>query len=101
MKFFVIGDEETVLGFRLAGIEGRVAQSPDEAREALEEAYRMENLGVIVLPERIAATVREEVDRLVYKTTFPLLIEIPDRLGPLDGRRSIKDLIREAVGVTF
>lgn len=99
MKFFVIGDEDTVLGFRLAGIEGEVVQNPEEAGEALERAFLSEGLGVIIIPERVAATIRREVERFVYKTTFPLIIEIPDRLGPMEDRGSVRDLIRAAVGV--
>ena len=99
MKFYVIGDEETVLGFRLAGVEGEVTRTEEEARQALERAFRMEDLGVVIIPERVAATIRHEVNQYLYKTTFPLIIEIPDRLGPLEGRGSVRDLVRAAVGV--
>jgi len=101
LKFYVIGDEDTVLGFNLAGIEGKVAISPEEAREALKEAFQLEGLGVIVIPERIAASIRQDVDQYLYKTTFPLIIEIPDRLGPLEGRGSVRDLIRSSVGISL
>lgn len=99
MKFYVIGDEDTVLGFRLAGVEGEVVQTPERAVEALKSAFQMEGLGIIILSERLAATIRHEVDMYIYKTTFPLIIEIPDRLGPVEGRGSVRDLIRAAVGV--
>ena len=99
MKFYVIGDEETVLGFNLAGVEGRVVHTPEETLEALEQTFRMEGLGVIILSERVAEAVRQRVDQYVYKTTFPLIIEIPDRLGPLEGRGEVRELIRAAVGV--
>lgn len=99
MKFFVIGDPDTVLGFRLAGIEGEEVSSPEEASEALDRAFEREGLGVIILSERIAEKIRSRVDQYLYKTTFPLIIEIPDRTGPLEGRRSVRDLIRAAVGI--
>jgi len=35
VKFYCIGDEDTVRGFRLAGIEGQVVVSPEEAAAAL------------------------------------------------------------------
>ena len=101
MRFYVIGDEDTVLGFKLTGVDGVVVQNSEEAREALEKAFQMEDLGVIIIPERIATGIRHIVDQYVYKTTFPLIIEIPDRLGPLPGRGSIRDLVRAAVGVSL
>ena len=30
MEFYVIGDRETVLGFRLAGVRGTIVETPDE-----------------------------------------------------------------------
>jgi V/A-type H+-transporting ATPase subunit F len=99
LRFFVIGDEDTVLGFRLAGIKGRVVKTPEESKAALEQAFQEEGLGVVIIPERIASPIRQHVDRFVYKTTFPLIIEIPDGQGPMEDRGSIRDLIRTAVGV--
>ncbi|MCJ7813525.1 V-type ATP synthase subunit F [bacterium] len=99
MKFYVIGDEETVLGFRLVGVEGRVVHTPEEIHESLEYAFKMEELGVIIITERVASTIRSMVDQYIYKTTFPLIIEIPDREGKMEGRGTVRDLIRAAVGV--
>lgn len=99
MKFFTIGDEDTVLGFQLAGVEGQVVQTPEEAKEALNQAFQMEGLGVIILSERIAQSIRSVVDQYIFKTSFPLIIEIPDRHGTLEGRGSIRDMIRAAVGI--
>jgi V/A-type H+-transporting ATPase subunit F len=99
LKFYVIGDEDTVLGFQLAGVEGVAVETSEEAREALQKAFQMKDLGVIIIPERVAANMRQIVDQYLYKTTFPLIIEIPDRLGPMEGRGSIRDLVRSAVGI--
>ncbi len=99
MKFFVIGDRETVLGFALAGVEGEVVDTPEQTAEALQRAFNKEGLGIIIIPERVASEVRHKIDRYVYKTTFPLIIEIPDRMGPMEGRASIRELIRSAVGI--
>lgn len=99
MKFYVIGDKDTVLGFSLAGVDGEVVSSKEEAHEALKTAFQKEDMGVIVITERTAQWVRHEVDQYIYKTSFPLIIEIPDREGPLEGRGSIRDMIRTAVGI--
>jgi V/A-type H+-transporting ATPase subunit F len=99
MKFYVIGDQDTLLGFQLVGLEGEEVHSAEEAREALQRAFQIEDLGIIIITERIAATIRNLVDQYVYKKTFPLIIEIPDREGPVEGRQSIRELIRAAVGV--
>lgn len=99
MKFYVIGDEDTVLGFNLAGVDGEIVSTAEETSAALKNAFQQEDLGVIIITERIAEKVRHEVDQYMYKTTFPLIIEIPDRKGPIEGRGSVRDMIRSAVGI--
>lgn len=99
VKFFVIGDSDTVLGFNLAGIEGQVVETPEESSAALKEAFQKEDMGVIAITEHVAGQIRQEVEQYIYKTTFPLIIEIPDRHGPAPGRGSIRDMIRAAVGI--
>ena len=99
MKFVVIGDEDTVLGFRLVGIEGIVVKTPEETEKALSEVFGRDNVGVVVIPERLAAGVREAIDSYMFTKSFPLIIEVPDRQGPMEGRMAIRDLIRKAVGI--
>lgn len=99
MRFFVIGDKDTVLGFKLVGVEGRIVTNAFEAREALKVAASTEDVGIIVITERTAHWIRDDVDEYVYETATPLVIEIPDRKGALEDRKTISDLVKEAVGI--
>ncbi len=99
MKFFVIADEHTVTGFKLVGLEGEVVESDDEAREALGRAFESGDIGIIIITEKIAASIRQEVEKFTFGQAFPLIIEIPDREGPMEGRVSIREMVRSAVGV--
>jgi V/A-type H+-transporting ATPase subunit F len=99
MQFYVIADEHTVTGFKLVGIDGEVVESADEAREALKKAFSSTEIGIIILTEKIAASVRDEVEEFVFGHSFPLIIEIPDRTGPMVDRISIRQMVRSAVGV--
>lgn len=99
MQFYVIADEHTVTGFKLVGIDGEVVESADEAREALKKAFSSTEIGIVVLTEKIASSVREEVEEFVFGHSFPLIIEIPDRTGPMEERISIRQMVRSAIGV--
>jgi V/A-type H+-transporting ATPase subunit F len=99
LKFFVIGDEDTVLGFSLVGIEGEIARTPEDVRTSLEKTIKKEDIGIIIVSESLAETIRHEFDQYVYKTSFPLIIEIPDRSGPIENRATVREMIRTAVGV--
>ena len=101
MRFVTIGDEDTVLGFSLAGVDGKVVKNPDEAREVLKGALSDPDIGIIIISERIAWEIREEVDRYIYTHSFPLIIEVPDRNGPVEWRKSIREMVRAAVGMSL
>jgi V/A-type H+-transporting ATPase subunit F len=100
MQFYVIGDESTVAGFRLAGVDGEVVETVDEAREELKKMFAASDVGIIIITEKIAGQLREEMEDYIFGRSFPLIIEIPDRTGPVRGRVSIRQLVRAAVGIS-
>ncbi|HOX39981.1 MAG TPA: V-type ATP synthase subunit F [Candidatus Brocadiia bacterium] len=99
MRFFVIGDEDTVLGFSYAGVEGRVVHTPEEARDALRNAMTSGNVGIIVLNDYVAESIREEVSEIRLEGSIPVIVEIPGMAGPLPDRTSLEKLIRQAIGI--
>jgi V/A-type H+-transporting ATPase subunit F len=99
MKFYVIADENTVTGFKLVGLGGEAVESPDEAREALGRAFESREIGIIIITERIADEIRSEIEDFTFGRAFPLIIEVPDREGPVEGRVSIREMVNAAVGV--
>ncbi len=99
MQFYVIADENTVTGFKLVGLDGEVVETADEAREALKKAFSSSEIGIVIITERIAASIHEEVEEFMFGHAFPLIIEIPDRQGPLEDRISIREMVNSAVGV--
>jgi len=99
MQFYVIGDESTVMGFRLVGVEGEVVETAEEAREELKKMVAAPDAGIIIITEKIAAQLHEEMEHHIFERSFPLIIEIPDRTGPIPGRVSIRQLVRAAVGI--
>jgi len=101
MKFWCIGDENTVRGFRLAGVAGDAVGSPEEARQALERAVMQRDFGVILVTEPLADGIRSQVDALQARRRPPLVVEIPGPDGPRPGRRSLRELAQEAVGISI
>ena len=101
MKFFAIGDRETVLGLRLVGVEGTVAVEREEALAALNDAVDRKDVGVVLVTETVAAAMRDEVEARLYGLGFPLVLEIPDPSGPDPDRLDIEDVVRKAIGVSI
>ncbi|HPO12630.1 MAG TPA: V-type ATP synthase subunit F [Candidatus Hydrogenedentes bacterium] len=101
MKLMVIGDYETVLGFRLVGVQGAMAGGREEALEALQRVLATPDVGVVLMTETLAKSVRDEFEARLYGHGFPLLLEVPDALGPAPDRLSVEDVVRKAIGMSL
>lgn len=99
MKYYVIGDEDAVLGFGLAGVQGRRVRTAAEAEAAFQEALEDRANGIILITERIAELIRPRVDRFVFKEDFPLIVEIPDWEGKLSSRLPLRETVNAAIGI--
>jgi V/A-type H+/Na+-transporting ATPase subunit F len=100
MKFFLVGDQETVLGFSLAGVEGVSAESDAEVLSVLRQAAQRSDIGICLITERLADQVRPFLDKMkLRKKEGMLVLEIPDRQGPMPQRRTVEDFALSALGI--
>ncbi|HOT58073.1 MAG TPA: V-type ATP synthase subunit F [Spirochaetia bacterium] len=99
MKYFVLGDEDTVLGFGLSGVKGKIVQDSEEASRIFHELLSNGEIGIIIITEKIAAMIRKEVDAFVFSEQFPLIVEIPDRNGHLPGKPGVRELAAKTIGI--
>jgi V/A-type H+-transporting ATPase subunit F len=100
MRYFAIADNhDTLLGLRLAGIEGAEAHTADETRGALARCMDDPGIGVILITEKLARLCPAPIDELKLHRTRTLVVEIPDRHGTGRSPDSITRYIREAIGV--
>ncbi|MFO7849236.1 MAG: V-type ATP synthase subunit F [Spirochaetia bacterium] len=101
MKYFIIGGEDAVLGFGMVGVEGRVADSREEADRAFSEALEDTEVGILIITEAAASLIRSRVDTYLYSRSFPLIVEVPDKDGPMEGRLELKDMVNRAIGINL
>ncbi len=100
MKFYLISDNvDTMMGMRLAGIDGVIVHEDNEVRESLAKAMEMEDVAVILMTERLVQLCPELVYDLKLNRKQPLIVEIPDRHGSGRAKDSITRYVREAIGV--
>ena len=99
MAFYVIGEEEVVIGFRFVGVPGIAVGSADEGRKAFHSATGAGDVKVLVLTEKVSAMIAREVMDWQLRGEYPLIVEIPGLEGHLENRTSLIDSIREAVGL--
>ena len=100
MKFFLISDNtDTLLGMRIAGVEGIVAHTAAEVNEALNGAVADEDIAVVLMTQKTAALCPERVYDIKLNYRRPLVIEIPDRHGSGGVTEAIGRYVEEAIGV--
>ena len=96
-KIAVLGDKDSVLGFKALGLDVFPADDVDEARRILHTLAK-ENYAVIYLTEQYAERMEAEVAR--YKDALtPAIILIPGTEGSLGiGMAKVKSAVERAVG---
>jgi V/A-type H+-transporting ATPase subunit F len=99
VKFFCIADEDTLRGFRLAGVDGRVVSTADESRQAIEDALRMPECAIIIITADAADAARDMVDTVRIERECPLIIEIPGPRGKPAESKGLRRFVQEAVGI--
>ena len=97
MKFYLISDNtDTLMGMRLAGIEGVVAHEEDEVISVLEKD---KDVAIILMTEKLINLCRERVYEFKLNCPKPLIVEISDRHGTSDVTDTISGYVNEAIGI--
>lgn len=96
-RIAVLGDKDSVLGFKALGLSTFPAESAEEAAAVLHRIAR-EDYAVIYVTETLAVELEHEIAR--YKDDLtPAIILIPGKEGSLGiGMNNIKKAVERAVG---
>lgn len=96
-KIAVLGDRDSVLGFRALGLDVFFAEDGNEAGRLL-HILAGKNYAIIYITETLAAKIRPDIDE--YKNARTLaIIPIPGKNGSLHiGMRNLKESVIRAVG---
>jgi len=111
VEYFFIGDAELLTAFRFIGIDGVAVTSPSEALTAFRRCTRGEvaegsvllpqeaSYKVLILTEEVAVWLGNDLIDWQLSGRYPLVVEIPGIIGHIEGRKTLIDAIREAIGI--
>lgn len=100
MRFYLISDNhDTAVGMRLCGVEGTVLHDADSVKAKLAELLADENIGIILVTEKIAAMIPDYISELRLSVQKPLIVEIPDRHGGRGAGAVLSKYLADAVGI--
>lgn len=99
MKLYLICDNnDTLVGMRLAGVEGEKALTREAFEAASARILKDKSVGVLMITEGYGKRWPELVNALKMNRE-PLVIEIPDRHGTGRDPDFITAYINEAIGI--
>jgi len=100
-KLVVLTDSDTADGFRLAGVEVQVVDSPETTRAQLVSLLDDDSTGIIAVNERLMTAIDERIQRKIDSIYRPIVVSLPIRekleIGE-DHRAYLSRLIRRAIG---
>jgi vacuolar-type H+-ATPase subunit F/Vma7 len=89
-----IADEDTVLGFKLAGVKEGAIFNPETIKEDLD---RYKDVKILILTEKAAQYIREKG---MMKDVRAAIAEVPDKGGSTGAAlQNISRMFKEATGV--
>lgn len=96
----VMADQDTVTGFMLGGVKkGYPVETMEEAESTLKKLMETD-FAIIIITEKIGDKLRTTIDKLTRGQTLPMIIEIPDKSGPIERESEpLNELIKRVIGV--
>ena len=96
-KVAVVGDRDSVLGFRALGVNVFTTIEADETRRIVDKLAK-DNYGIIFITEQLANLIPETIERY-NNAVVPAVILIPSNQGTLGiGMDRINKNVEKAVG---
>ena len=100
-KLVVLTDTDSADGFRLAGVDVDIVDTPEATRARLISLLDDDATGIIAVHERLMTAVDERIQRKIDSIYRPIVVSLPIRekleIGE-DHRAYLSRLIRRAIG---
>ena len=90
----VLGNDEFIVGFRLAGIKDTI-QATNEPFNDIKEIKKRKDIGIVVLDEKMAENFDAHQKQEIENSVEPVFITLSDNLE----QESLKRLIKKSIGI--
>ena len=100
MQFYLISDNvDTLIGMRLAGIDGIVVHKAEEVRNNLQQITDNKEIAVILITEKLVNLCHDLIYDYKLNRKQPLIVEIPDRRATSNITETLSSYIESAIGL--
>jgi V/A-type H+-transporting ATPase subunit F len=96
-KMAIVGDGDSIMVFKAAGVNAYAAEDEKKAREILRRIAK--DYAIIFLSENLAKPLAEFLKRF-DEEAYPVILPIPSEKGSMGyGRKALKSAMERALGV--
>ncbi|MHA1378294.1 MAG: V-type ATP synthase subunit F [Candidatus Helarchaeota archaeon] len=105
MWLYVIGDRDTVIGFRLLGIEGQIIEDLESEitinnlKNLIADLQKRPKKGLLIINEKIAEIIEDLILEIRMNNEDIIVIEIPDRAGTKKPPLDLNYIMKKIVGM--
>jgi V/A-type H+-transporting ATPase subunit F len=100
-RVVVLTDPDTADGFRLAGVDVEVVETPEAARTLLASLLDDDSAGILAVNEQLMTALDDRIRKKIDSIYRPIVVSLPIRekleIGE-DHRAYLSRLIRRAIG---
>lgn len=98
MRIAILGNKETILGFKALGVDVFGVREKKEAEDIIEEIYNKKEHAVLIITEDWFLKIKDKIEKFSQEP-LPAVISIPG-LGPSKGvaELRLKKIIEQAIG---
>ena len=97
-KIAILGNEDTVLGFKALGLEIFAITSPEQGEKVLKGIRKKSDYAIVFITEDWTPKLSKELEKLEGQA-LPAIISIPSNQGATgEGLKNISKIVEKAVG---
>jgi V/A-type H+-transporting ATPase subunit F len=96
MRLVAIGSKVFVTSLRLAGVQGIIADSPEQALSQINSIGASDDVGLLLLSDDIGKEIRYQLTEIRAKRPIPLIFELPSpgsKKEDIDYRSLLKQIL--------
>ena len=96
MRLVAIGSRVFVSSLRLAGVQGIIADSPEQALSQINSIGASDDVGLLLLSDDIGKEIRYQLTEIRAKRPIPLIFELPSpgsKKEEIDYRSLLKQIL--------
>jgi V/A-type H+/Na+-transporting ATPase subunit F len=98
MRLVAIGSRVFVSSLRLAGVQGIIADSPEQALSQINSIGASDDVGLLLLSDDIGKEIRYQLTEIRAKRPIPLIFELPSP-GSKKEDINYRSLLKQILGI--